>query len=287
MKTYKFNRRDRRFTPWAALCVLSLVGAMVFAAPTVVFAQTNTYELSQDCDTAMVGNQHTITAKVTDESGAPVAGAVLMFQVQGNNPGFYPGKLTGPDGTFQFTYVGNNVGLDNIWLTSPQYPGLLATISTEWTAEDLCSSLQHVDVGGRVTLNAKKKGALKIAVCATDGLDVNNVNLESVYLAGVAPWHSKQKDSRLCPGGKNGVVDLVLKFKNRDVVEALGPDIEDGDRVDLVLTGELNDKTPIEGKWEAVIIKKKGKKHWKDEDYQDFGNSSNSNGNGKAKGHNK
>jgi hypothetical protein len=53
MKAYKFNRRDRMFAPWAALCVLSLIAAMVFAAPSVVFAQT--FELSQDCKTAMVG----------------------------------------------------------------------------------------------------------------------------------------------------------------------------------------------------------------------------------------
>ena len=74
MKIYKFNRRDRRFAPWAALCVLSLVGAMVFALPSVVFAQTYTYELSQDCETAMVGTEHTITVEVTDENGALVAG---------------------------------------------------------------------------------------------------------------------------------------------------------------------------------------------------------------------
>ena len=52
-------------------------------------------------------------------------------------------------------------------------------------------------------------------------------------LAGVAPWHSKQKDSRLCPDGKDGLVDLVLKFKNREVVKALekdlGKELVDGD----------------------------------------------------------
>jgi hypothetical protein len=242
-----------------------------------VFAQTYTYELSQDCETAKVGTDHTITVEVTDESGAPVDGESLWYSVQaGPNLGTRgPIVPTNKDGITEFTYTGGSTsGTDNIWLIPPPWTGFrtLDTIDTEWTAEDLCSSLKHVDVGGRVTLNAKKKGALKIAVCATDGLDVSNVNLEKVRLAGVAPWRSKQKDSRLCPDGKNGVVDLVLKFKNRDVVEALGPDLEDGDQVDLVLTGELNDKTPIEGKWKAVIIKKKGKRHGKNEQYQGHSN---------------
>ena len=263
MKAYKFNRQDRTWAPWAALCVLSLLAAMVFVLPSVVFAQ-NTGELSQDCETAMVEIEHTITATVTD-GGVPVADYPLMFQVQGSNPGFYPGKLTGPDGTFQFKYVGNNLGVDNIWLTSPLSAGILATISTTWTANeaDLCSTSQQVLVGGRLTLNPKKRGALKIAVCGTDEFDVSNVDPTTVRLAGVAPWHWKQKDSRLCPDGKDGVVDLVLKFKNREVVEALGLLEEDVDEVSpLVLDGDLYDGTAFGGEW-AAEIKKEGKRHWK------------------------
>jgi len=265
MKTYKFNRQDRTWAPWAALCVLSLVAAMVFALPSVVFAQI-TGELSQDCETAMVGTEHTITATVTND-GVPVAGTLLLFMVQGdaNNPQIGPFPVsTNADGIAEITYTRSNSGIDNIWLQAPLLkPGvILATISTEWTAEDLCSGSQQVQVGGRLTLNAKKHGALKIAVCGTDEFDVSNVDLETVQLAGVEPWHWKQKDSRLCLDGKDGVVDLVLKFKNREVVEALGPDLEDGDEVPLALTGELYDGTAFGGEWVA-IIKKKGKRHGK------------------------
>jgi hypothetical protein len=148
----------------------------------------------------------------------------------------------------------------------------LATISTEWTAEDLCSSSQKVLVGGRLTFNAKKRGALKIAVCGTDDLDVSNVVPKTVKLAGVAPWHWKQKDSRLCPDGKDGVVDLVLKFKNREVVEALekdlGKELVDGDDdVRLALEGELYDGTLFGGEWVADI-KKEDKRHGKKNHHQ-------------------
>lgn len=285
MKTYKFNRRDKRFAPWAALCVLSLIAAMVFALPSMVFAET--LEFSQDCETALVGTQHTIKVKVTDYAGFPFG---IWFGRY--NPGPTTGFVTptiAPDenGEFEYTYTSTGVGTDELVFINQLYIDV-GVVNTTWTANeaDLCSGSQKVLVGGKITLNAKKKGALKIAVCAVDGLDVNNVNLDKVYLAGVAPWHSKQKDSRLCPGGKNGVVDLVLKFKNREVVEALEKDslveLADGDPVDLVLTGELNDKTPIEGTWKAVIIKKKGKKHGNNTDYQGHSNS-----NGKAKGHDK
>lgn len=274
MKIYKFNRRDRRFAPWAALCVLSLVGAMVFALPSVVFAQT--YELSQDCETAMVDTEHTITVEVTDENGAPVAGVSLWYSVQGANFGIRAPIVlpTNEDGITEFSYTGGTLGADSIWLTPPPPNfGTLATINTEWTEEDLCSESKSpgVTVGSQFTLNAKKKGALRIAVCATDRLTANSVDPENVQLVGVAPFRSKQKDSRLCPDGKDGVLDLVLKFKNRDVIKALeevrGEELEDGDPVDLALTGSLNDGTTFEHVWQATI-KKKGKRHWKKKHHQ-------------------
>jgi hypothetical protein len=119
MKIYKFNRRDRMFVPWTALCVLSLVGAMVFAAPTVVFAQT--YELSQDCDFALINTDHTITVEVTDENGAPVAGVSLWYSVQGANFGIRGPILlpTNEDGITEFTYKGGTSGTDSIWLIPP------------------------------------------------------------------------------------------------------------------------------------------------------------------------
>jgi hypothetical protein len=88
----------------------------------------------------------------------------------------------------------------------------------------------------------------------------------------VAPWQSKYKDSHLCPGGKDGVGDLVFKFKNREVLEALEKsvgELEDGTEVGLALTGTMNgSKTPFEGEWLAVI-KQEGKMHWKDKHKKD------------------
>jgi hypothetical protein len=262
MKTYKFNRQDRTWAPWAALCVLSLVAAMVFALPSVVFAET--VEFSQDCETALVGTPHTIRVKVTDYAGYPFG-----FWFGKYNPGPNAGTFVAPtlvpdaNGEFEYTYTSAGVGTDEIVLINVLYLDV-GIVSTTWTDNeaDLCPTSPSVEVGGKVTLNAKKRGALTISVCGTEDFEVSNVDPKSVRLAGVAPWHWKQKDSRLCQDGKDGVVDLVLKFKNREVVEALGPDLEDGDEVPLALEGELYDGTAFGGEWFA-IIKKKGKWHWK------------------------
>ena len=272
MKVDKFNKRDTRFAPWAALCVLSLIAAMVFAVPSLVFSQT--YEFSQDCETALVGTEHTITVKVIGDNG-PFG---FWFGGGGPNPGKivppYPGLVPDANGEFVYKYTSTGVGTDELGLINQGYLPL-ATVYTTWTDDeaDLCSQSKStgVTVGSQFTLNAKKKGALRIAVCATDGLTANSVDPENVQLVGVAPFRSKQKDSRLCPDGKDGVLDLVLKFKNRDVIKALeevrGEELEDGDPVDLALTGSLNDGTTFEHVWQATI-KKKGKRHWKKKHHQ-------------------
>lgn len=266
MNSHTNNRGGRRFATWTALIVLTV---LLFFAPSAVFAQN--YEASQECPVALVGSDHTVTVTVTDGNGDPATSVTkVAVWVYGTN-GVYEDPVPVENGVAQFTYTGIE-GVDTIeildasWIT-------VATLTTTWT-NDLnnsellaCagSSAPSVVVGGRVTLNAKKRGALTIALCAVDGLDVTNVDLKSIELAGVAPWHSKYKDSSLCPGGKDGVVDLVLKFKNREVVEALessGEELEDGQPVELALTGSLQDGTVLDGVWEAEI-KKEGKWHWK------------------------
>ena len=263
MKLEKFNKRDTRFAPWTALCVLSLLVAMVFAVPSVVFAET--LDFSQDCETALVGTKHTIRVKVTDYAGSPF-GIWFGKYNPGPSTGFVPPTLV-PDanGEFEYTYTSTGVGKDELVFINQMYIDV-GVVYTTWTDNeaDLCSQSKSagLTVGSQVTLNAKKRGALRIAVCGVDGLKADNVDPENVRLAGVEPWHWKQKDSHLCPDGKDGVVDLVLEFKNQEVVKALGPDLKDGDKVTLALEGSLKDGTAFDVKWEATI-KKEGKRHWK------------------------
>jgi len=276
MKVYKFNRQDRWFAPLATPCVLSLIMAIFFLVPSVVFARSAV--LNQECEFVLVKTEHVITATVTEDDGTPAAGVHVLFAIGGEltnaHPYTYKDVTTDPDGIAVFSYTGSVTGTDKIELVELPAWGPLGESSTTWTDNEaaLCSSSQKVLVGGRLTLNAKKHGALKIAVCGADDLDVSNVDPKTVELAGVAPWRSKQKDSRLCPDGKDGFKDLVLKFKNREVVKALekdlGKEVMSGDDgVTLALTGELHDGTPFGGEWTATI-KKKGKRHWKKKHHQ-------------------
>lgn len=268
MNLHMNNKGGKTFAPWIVLLVLAV---SLFFVPSVVLAQN--YELSQECAVAFVDSEHTVTATVTDGSGNPLVGTWVAFFIHGQNSA-YQWKQTDASGVAQHTYTGiGGAGLDTIELWD-MYSVTVADMVTTWTDDPqdpallACagSSSQSVVVGGRVILNAKKKGALTIALCSADGLDLDrNVDLKTVQLAGVAPWHSKYKDSRLCPGGKDGTVDLVLKFKNRKVVKALEDslgELEDGQEVDLTLTGSLSDGTVLDGVWQAVI-KKESKRHCK------------------------
>ena len=272
MKEDKSYRPDRRYASWAALCVLSLLAAMVFAVPSVVFAQI-TGELSQECDFALIGTEHTITAKVT-EGGAPGATVPTFFySTDPDNYGTYKSGALSFDenGIATFTYMVDSVGQVDISLLWVKQDGsydwvTLDAVTTTWTSDDqdllscMEPSAQTVNVGGHGKLNVKKKGAMRIMVCSDGELDLFSVDPETVTLAGVKPERWKYKDIRYCAGGKDGFVDLVFKFKNRKIVEALegvlARELVDDDKVELDLAGSLDDGTPLEGTYAVEIIKK-------------------------------
>ncbi len=101
-----------------------------------------------------------------------------------------------------------------------------------------------------------------VALLATDDVAVADVDLSSLELQrmdgsgeAIAPTHKSYKDlaspfdGELCSChklGKDGTVDLRMKFKTRDLVDALALDsLSRGSIVELVLTGTLEDGTPL------------------------------------------
>lgn len=275
MNTNIDKKGRRRFAPWTASLALALFAALVLVAPAMVSAQI-TGQLSQECDFALIGNEHTITATVT-EGGAPYTGNLVFFRSDQPFGKYMYRPPSFENGMATFNYTSPTVDpvvITLYLLDSATYAYIpLDSITTDWVDDENNSGLlscmdlgsERVVNGGRVTLNAKKRGAFRIALCSVDGLDVSNVDLQTVKLIGVAPWRSHYKDSSLCPSGKDGVGDLVLLFKNRQVVEALENslgELEDGQEVELFLTGSMEDRSTFEGEWLAVI-KKEGKMHMK------------------------
>jgi hypothetical protein len=122
-------------------------------------------------------------------------------------------------------------------------------------------------------LNVKARGVLPVAILGFEGLDVNQVDPESVLLEGVAPlrWSLEnvatpfepfigKEDARDCNEyGPDGYVDITLKFDAQEIVAALG-DVNDGDVLVLQLTGNLKEEfggLPFVGQDVVVVLKKK------------------------------
>jgi hypothetical protein len=57
--------------------------------------------------------------------------------------------------------------------------------------------------------------------------------------------------------GPDGLTDLKLSFWRQDILAVLGP-VDDGDEVELTLTGEMMDGTPFEVS-DCIEIIKRGK----------------------------
>ena len=124
-------------------------------------------------------------------------------------------------------------------------------------------------------LNVKSGGVLIAAILGTFDFDVTQVDIASIYLEGVKPLRSAIKDVATpfqsfrglenapdpldcTTEGHDGFDDLILEFKSKEVVAALG-DLSDGDVLFLTLTGNL--KEEFEGGaiqfQDVVVIKKK------------------------------
>jgi predicted extracellular nuclease len=112
--------------------------------------------------------------------------------------------------------------------------------------------------------NVKAKGVLPVAILGTAELDVNQIDPESITLAGVSPVRWSYEDVATlgdCPSKKgDGYLDLVLHFDAQEIVTVLG-EVYDGQIVTLKLIGYLFPEfggTPVVGE-DMVWIIKKGK----------------------------
>jgi probable HAF family extracellular repeat protein len=116
-------------------------------------------------------------------------------------------------------------------------------------------------------LNVKSRGVLPVAILGSEEFDVGSIDAASVRLAGVAPIRSSFEDigtplvdaneCECSTEGPDGFLDLTLKFKTEDIVEAIG-EVDHSDELMLELTGVLSDETHIEGS-DCIIIRSRHK----------------------------
>jgi hypothetical protein len=103
---------------------------------------------------------------------------------------------------------------------------------------------------------AKKGPVLPVAILGTDMLDVNDIDVSTLLLEGVAPIRYDYEDvaAPLVDGdscdcttaGPDQHMDLTLKFKRADIVAALGT-VSNGEFIPLTLAGQLLNGTDILG----------------------------------------
>ncbi len=117
--------------------------------------------------------------------------------------------------------------------------------------------------------NVGKKGDISAAILGTDDLDVQNIDPSTLLLEGVSPtrWSVKDVAAPYSGGepcgcttaGPDGYKDLNLKFDALELAAALG-EVNDGDELELTLTGSMTDGTSFEGSDCVVILSKPPKK---------------------------
>lgn len=117
------------------------------------------------------------------------------------------------------------------------------------------------DCGSHIKM--KKNGVVPAAIMGEDGvLDVSQIDPATIRFDGVPPLRSAFEDVGTpgsCEGERDGVMDLVLKFDNGLLTEALeGAGAVDGEERTMSVTGNLLEEfggTPISGQ-DVVVIRK-------------------------------
>ncbi len=110
--------------------------------------------LGPDTDTNIVGAEHTVTATVQDDAGAPVVGRQVDFEIiAGPHAGLTGQASTNGSGQASFTYTGISTGTDEIvasFIDSDQQRQTSNTVFKEWIPRDTPPEPPVIEVGGDV-----------------------------------------------------------------------------------------------------------------------------------------
>ncbi|MHC4796794.1 MAG: golvesin C-terminal-like domain-containing protein, partial [Planctomycetota bacterium] len=184
---------------------------------------------------------------VTHDGGTD---SILMDQNETTNPG--SGHVWNPVGRYQLT-VGNTY---TVTLTNENYPGsaIFRADAIKWLLVvqlpmDIKPGLDPDDCPNLLTVNLQGKGRLPIAILGTEDVDVSEIVVESISIAGtVFPVRTPSVDDVSspaaaeceCNGGPDGIDDLVIHVSRRELILALSlDDLEPGAVVPVTVEGML------------------------------------------------
>jgi len=125
-------------------------------------------------------------------------------------------------------------------------------------------------------INVHDRGFVCVAICGTKDFNISNIDVTTIQLAGVSPYRVLGYQDVATPyypfvgkpldkmagtnAGADGYTDLVLKFKNQDIVKALG-EVEDNEVLILKLYGKTLSGSEIVGEDVIWVIDKHCKPH--------------------------
>ena len=240
--------------------------SVTFPDPTVdVRGCAANLTLAPKAEDNVVGDDHTVTATVTDDYGDPVAGIHVDFTVVGgpsivdgdpSNPMPANGSDT-PDaaGEATFTYTNSEASPDTITATAP-FGQANVSVDLVDTAEKTWLPLEvPIDAHPRSCpnpFNVTRRGVLPLAIVGTADFDVTTVDLATVRLEGVAqlrssfsdvvapyePYTGKTEREDCTTAGPDGYLDLVLHFDAPAIAAAIAP-VSGGEVRPVLLTGEF------------------------------------------------
>lgn len=118
------------------------------------------------------------------------------------------------------------------------------------------------------SVNVNSNGVIPVGILASKDLDVNDIDLSTIRLNGVAPkmssiadlggFYEKEEACDCDPTDFDGIMDLDLKFDTRVIVATLGK-VTDGEKVTVALSFDTMDGKSWTGE-DCIWVIKKGKK---------------------------
>ncbi|MFC1738548.1 hypothetical protein ACFL1G_05810 [Planctomycetota bacterium] len=114
-------------------------------------------------------------------------------------------------------------------------------------------------------LNVNTRGLLPVAILGTEDFDVAEIDVATILIEGYAlplRWNYEDvatpvedwDECECITEGPDGYMDLTLKFKEQEIIEALG-EVVDREVLVITITGSLLDGSSIYGKDCVVILK--------------------------------
>jgi hypothetical protein len=243
--------------------------------------------LDPDSDENEVGQDHTVTATITDLLANPEPGFTVTFTViSGPNAGASgtcsanADCTTDANGDVSWTYTGaGGEGTDEIEGCFTDIAGnvLCDLVTKDWVPPPLIPVDVDIKPGSCPnSFNRHSNGVLPVAIVGTEDFDVTQIDPATVEICSldedgevigcIGPHEGPPGphtvvedvatpfDGELCSCHElegDGILDLSLKFKTADLVEALQLDALPGGALpELLVRGNLQEEfgeTPIEG----------------------------------------